>query len=95
MVNEEMERIWKKAIAVKIETLKFTCKFVLEPRRGLTWLDSVIDKILIDPIRTLFCKVTAERNVKNPPTLINILHSLNASKLMRMFRKINKTFRGL
>jgi hypothetical protein len=68
-----MERICKKAVAVKIETPKATCNFVLEPRRGLTWLDGVTDKILIDPIRTLSCKVTAERNVKNRPTLIIIL----------------------
>jgi len=59
MVNEEMERVWKKTVAVKIETPKTTYKFVLELRRGLTWLDGVTDKILIDPNRTLFCKVTA------------------------------------
>jgi hypothetical protein len=68
-------------------------QFVLEPRR--TWLDDLADKILIDPIRTLFCKVTAERNVKNRPTLTIILRSLNTLKLMWTFHKINKTFRGL
>jgi hypothetical protein len=82
MVNEEMKIICKKAVVLKIERPKATCNFVLEPRRGLTWLDGVTEKILIDPIRTLFYKVTAERNVKNRTTLIIILQSLNA--LIRM-----------
>lgn len=61
--RREMERLWKKAVAVKIETLKATCKFVLEPRAGLTLIDSATDKILIGPSLTLFCKFTAELTV--------------------------------
>ena len=37
----------------------------------------------------------AERNVKSRPTLTIFLQSLNVIQLMWMFRKINKTFRGL
>jgi len=82
VVNEEMERIWKKAVAIKIKTPKATYKFVFEPQRGLTWLDGVTDDILIDPIRTLFYEFTAERNVKTRLTLTTILQSLNALKLI-------------